>query len=102
MDNARKRVLKAIDDFTREMMNLELLRIWTERKKTVIFITHNISEAVFLSDRVAVMTPRPGTINRFFKIPFPRPRTVDMMASQEFWSLVLKIRELFNTRCGVE
>ncbi len=88
----------ALDAFTREMMNLELLRIWTERKMTVIFITHSISEAVFLSDRVAVMTPRPGMVNRVVAIPIPRPRTIDIMAKPEFGDLVLKIREVFSIR----
>jgi NitT/TauT family transport system ATP-binding protein len=92
----------ALDAFTREMMNLELLRIWTESKKTVIFITHSISEAVFLSDRVAVMTPRPGRISHLLEIPFSRPRAVDMMASPEFGRRVLHIRDLFKARAVMD
>jgi NitT/TauT family transport system ATP-binding protein len=92
----------ALDAFTREMMNLELLRIWSEKKKTVLFITHSISEAVFLSDRVGVMTCRPGTITCFVDVPLPRPRTLDMMALPEFGRMVLEIREYFNSKGGID
>ena len=92
----------ALDAFTRETMNLELLRIWNEKKKTVLFITHSISEAVFLSDRVGIMTSRPGTITRFVKVPLPRPRTIDMMAAPEFSRTVLEIRGYFNSKGGID
>jgi NitT/TauT family transport system ATP-binding protein len=67
-----------LDAFTRDEMNLLLLRLWSETGKTIVFVTHNISEAIFLSDRVVVMTPRPGRLARIFEIDLPRPRTIEM------------------------
>ncbi len=86
----------ALDEFTRENMNLELLRIWTETGKTVIFVTHNINEAVFLSDRVVVMTPRPGEVARVLEVDLPRPRRLEVMKNQRFAELVFEIRELLG------
>lgn len=87
----------ALDALTRETMNLELQRVWMEASKTVVLITHSISEAVFLGDRVAVMTARPGRLAEIVPILLPRPRTLDMMASTEFGRIVNRIRELLNT-----
>ena len=88
----------ALDAITRDEMNLELQRIWGEAKKTVVFITHSIPEAVFLGDRVIVMTPRPGKIAEIVEIDLPRPRTTTMRDDPKFIGYVRKIRE----RLGVQ
>jgi NitT/TauT family transport system ATP-binding protein len=82
----------ALDAITRESMNLELLRIWGRAKKTVVFVTHSISEAVFLSDRVMVMTARPARIAETVVIDLPRPRTLELMATERFGRQVLGLR----------
>ncbi len=86
----------ALDEFTRERLNLEIQRIWMQQRKTVLFVTHNIAEAVFLSDQVLVMTPRPGQVARTVRVPFPRPREIRLMKSPEFASLVFEIREILG------
>jgi NitT/TauT family transport system ATP-binding protein len=85
----------ALDAQTREFMQAELLKIWSEARKTVVFITHQINEAVYLADRVVVMSPRPGRIKDVFKIPFERPRTLALKRDPRFleiedaiWQLV--------------
>jgi NitT/TauT family transport system ATP-binding protein len=88
----------ALDAMTREFMNLELLRIWREARKTVVFITHSIPEAVFLADRVVVMSARPGRIVEVVSVDLPRPRDLDMMASDEFGVYTRKIRHLFDAK----
>ena len=85
----------ALDAMTREKMNLELQRIWSASKKTVLLITHSIPEAVFLSDRVIVMSERPGSIAATYDIKLPRPRTLDMMGSPEFAVHAKQIRAHF-------
>jgi NitT/TauT family transport system ATP-binding protein len=77
----------ALDAQTRNFMQLELLRIWRETKKTVIFVTHMIAEAILLSDRVIVFTHRPGTIRSEFQVPLPRPRTLEMRSDPRFLEL---------------
>lgn len=86
----------ALDAMTRESMNLELQKIWMESKKTILFITHSLQEAVFLSDRIYVMSPRPGKILKCSKVELdsPRPRSLDIMGTQKFNAILKDIREL--------
>lgn len=83
----------ALDALTRERMNWELLRIWEVRRKTVLMVTHDIQEAVFLSDRVLVMTPLPGRMKREVMIDLPRPRTQEDLYSPRFLSLARALRD---------
>jgi NitT/TauT family transport system ATP-binding protein len=85
----------ALDAMTREKMNVELQRIWFETKKTVLFITHSIPEAVFLADRVLVMSERPGTIAAIYDVKLPRPRSLRVMSQPEFGELTQTIRRHF-------
>jgi NitT/TauT family transport system ATP-binding protein len=86
----------ALDEFTREVLHDELLRLWTSHPKTVIFVTHNISEAVYLSDRVAVMAPRPGRIEAVVDIKLPRPRTSALRTNPQFFEMATTIRSHFS------
>ena len=88
----------ALDAMTREKMNLELQRIWSQSKKTVLLITHSIPEAIFLSDRVIVMSERPGSIAAVYDIDLPRQRTLDMMGSPEFSEHAKKVRAHFYSQ----
>jgi NitT/TauT family transport system ATP-binding protein len=92
----------ALDALTRESMNVELQRIWLDRRKTVVFVTHSTSEAVFLADRVVVMTPRPGRIGDMLTIDLPRPRTLDVMTTEAFGTYVRRIRAGLNAGGGIE
>ncbi len=88
----------ALDAMTREEMNLELQRIWEEQPKTVLFITHSIDEAVFLSDRVVVMTSRPGAVREVLDVELPRPRTLHTREHPRFVEYVGRIRDLIFTK----
>src|SRR6059058_3777294 len=92
----------ALDAMTRERMNLELMRIQRETGKTVLLITHSIPEAVFLADRVLVMTERPGAIAAIYDVPLPRPRSLDAMAEPAFADLVQRIRKHFFTQTALD
>lgn len=86
----------ALDEFTKEKLHEDLLRIWRQTDKTVLFVTHNIQEAVFLSDRVCVLSPHPGRLSAVVDIDLPRPRTLEMKETQHFNELVAKVRNSFE------
>ena len=90
----------ALDAMTREELGLELLRVWSERRKTVVFVTHSIAEAILLADRVVVMTPRPGRIVTTVSITLPRPRTLDMEFSEEFKGYAKLVRDAIGSSKG--
>jgi len=83
----------ALDEMTRERLNLELLRIWQQSGSTVVFVTHSISEAVFLSTRVVVMSPRPGRLSAIVDIDLPYPRNADTREQPRFFELVTEVRD---------
>jgi NitT/TauT family transport system ATP-binding protein len=86
----------ALDALTREELGFELLRIWAVEKKTIIFVTHNISEAILLSDRVVAMSPRPGRISEIVEVDLPRPRTIDMEFTQQFKGYSDRVRAVIG------
>jgi NitT/TauT family transport system ATP-binding protein len=90
----------ALDAFTRDEMNLLLQEIWLETGKTIVFITHNIAEAVFLADRIMVMTPRPGRLANVYTIDLPRPRPLEVTAQPHFFELVAEIKSSIDHGAG--
>lgn len=82
----------ALDEMTRERLNLELLSIWSRTGTTVVFVTHSIPEAVFLSDRIVVMTPRPGRIEHIVEVDLPRPRGAEIREDERFFRLIAEVR----------
>jgi len=86
----------ALDEMTRERLNLELLRIWEASGSTIVFVTHSIAEAVFLSTRVVVMSPRPGQISHVMSIDLPYPRTAAIREDPHFFGLVTSVREALH------
>jgi NitT/TauT family transport system ATP-binding protein len=91
----------ALDAMTRDELDLELLRIWEEKKMSVVFVTHNIQEAVFLSDDVVVMSPRPGRVIQKLGIELPRPRSMEMMSFPQFGDYTLRIRGMLASTSGL-
>jgi NitT/TauT family transport system ATP-binding protein len=83
----------ALDAITRDQLNLELQRIWLQQKCTIVFVTHSIPEAVFLGDRILLLSPRPGRIDTVVEVPFERPRHTSVQASSEFQVIVQQLRE---------
>jgi NitT/TauT family transport system ATP-binding protein len=92
----------ALDAMSRESMNVELMRIWQETGKTVVFVTHSIPEAVFLGDRVVVMSPRPGRITDVVDVALPRPRTVESMNDPTFTAIAANIRRELNATGAID
>ncbi len=86
----------ALDEFTRERLNLELMRIVGEVGATTLFVTHNIGEAIFLADKVMVMTPRPGRLAHVVDVPFARPRELDLQQTPEFNAMVAQVRDILG------
>ena len=86
----------ALDEMTRERLNIELLELWRRLESTIVFVTHSISEAVFLSTRVVVMSPRPGRIAGVVDIDLPQPRTFDTREDPRFFEHVTAVRELLR------
>jgi NitT/TauT family transport system ATP-binding protein len=92
----------ALDAFTRDEMNLLLLNLWSEARKTALFVTHNVAEAIFLADRVVVMTARPGRHARTFEIGLPRPRTIEMTFEPSFIELIQQIKATVQGHGGAD
>lgn len=90
----------ALDALTRENMGLELLKLWEMSRKTVVFITHSVNEALFLADRVLVMAARPGRVQEILEVKISRPRDLDAMSTTEFGETAQYLRHLLGARTG--
>jgi NitT/TauT family transport system ATP-binding protein len=88
----------ALDAITRDQMNIDIQKLWLDQQQTVLFVTHSVPEAIFLSDRVVVVSPRPATIDRELIIDLPRPRNLSDRESPEFGRLVAEVRDVFLSR----
>jgi NitT/TauT family transport system ATP-binding protein len=91
----------ALDEMTRERMNSEVLRIWSQTETTVVFVTHSIPEAAFLSTRVVVMSARPGRITRVVDVPLPQPRNEETREDARYFRVVTEVREALRTGGGM-
>ena len=90
----------ALDEFTRDNLNIQLLDVWRQTRSTVLFVTHSLTEAIFLSDRVIVLSPRPGRVIRIADVPFGRPRRLAIRYRADFAALNGELRELLHTDMG--
>ena len=90
----------ALDAITREQMHLELLAVWQGRRPTILFVTHDIGEAVFLADRVVLLSPRPGTVRRVFEVPLGRPRNPDHRFAPEYAALCREVKHAMQNGGG--
>ena len=90
----------ALDAITREQMHLDLLNVWRVRKPTILFVTHDIAEAVFLADRVVLLSPRPGTVRQIFEVPLSRPRVPDHRFASEFSETCRVVKHAMQTNGG--
>ncbi len=88
----------ALDALTRDQLSLDLQHLWENTRKTVVFVTHSIQEAVFLSDKIVIMTPRPGTVDEIMEVALPRPRTLASRELAEFIDYTRKVKEVFLRR----
>jgi len=86
----------ALDEFTRERLHEDLLNIWRRTNKTIVFVTHNISESVFLSDKICVLSPHPGRLSAVVDVDFERPRLMDIKSTPEYTSKVFEVRSSFE------
>lgn len=91
----------ALDEFTRDNLNIQLLEVWQQTASTVLFVTHSLTEAIFLADRVVVLSPRPGQVIRIADVPFERPRQLAIRYRPDFAALNGELRELLQTDPGL-